>query len=181
MKIGIYGGAFNPPHLSHIKIVEELLKRKYLDKIIIVPVGNYYKKDKLINFEDRYNMLKLIFKNKNIIISNYENQNKGIYTYQTLDHFRNKYKNDQIYFITGADNIKQITTWKNYKYILNNYKILGIPRNKEMPKNKQIIYADITIKPISSSIIRNEKQNNLDQYLDKKIINYIQKNKLYNK
>ena len=73
MKIGIYGGAFNPPHLSHIKIVKELLKRKYLDKIIIVPVGNYYKKDELINFEDRYNMLKLIFKNKNITISDYEN------------------------------------------------------------------------------------------------------------
>ena len=118
MKIGIYGGAFNPVHLSHMEIVKELLKRKYLDKIIIVPVGNYYKKDELIDFQDRYNMLKLVFKNKNIIISDFENQNKVIYTYQTLDYFQNKYKNDEIYFITGADNIRQITTWKKYKYIL---------------------------------------------------------------
>ncbi|MCI9084383.1 MAG: nicotinate (nicotinamide) nucleotide adenylyltransferase [Bacilli bacterium] len=181
MKIGIYGGAFNPPHLSHIKIVKELLNKKYLDKIIIVPVGNYYQKDELINFKDRYNMLKLIFKDKNIIISDFENQNKIIYTYQTLDYFQNKYKDDQIYFITGADNIKQITSWKKYEYILDNYKILGIPRNKKTPKKDNIIYANITVKPISSTEIRKTEKDKLSKYLDKKIINYIQKKHLYNK
>ncbi len=180
MKIGIYGGAFNPVHLSHIEIVKELLKRKYLDKIIIVPVGNYYKKDGLIDFQDRYNMLKLVFKNKNIIISDFENQNKVIYTYQTLDYFQNKYKNDEIYFITGADNIRQITTWKKYKYILNNYKILGIPRNKQTPKDSNIMYADIIVKPISSTDVRKTKKENLKLYLNKKTINYIQKYHLYN-
>lgn len=180
MKIGIYGGAFNPPHLSHIKIVKELLKRKYLDKIIIVPVGNKYEKEDLIDFQNRYNMLKLIFKNKNIIISDFENQNKNIYTYQTLDYFQNKYPKDQIYFITGADNIKQINTWKNYDYILEKYNILAIPRNNKCPKNKKIIYTNIIVEPISSTNIRKNIKNQ-KQYLDKKIINYIKKNNLYNK
>ena len=42
MKIGIFGGSFNPPHKMHLNIVEELLNEKVLDKVIIVPTGLHY-------------------------------------------------------------------------------------------------------------------------------------------
>ena len=42
MKIGIFGGSFNPPHKMHLNIVEELLNEKILDKVIIVPTGLHY-------------------------------------------------------------------------------------------------------------------------------------------
>ena len=48
MKIGIFGGCFNPPHKMHFKIAEELIMKKYLDKVIFVPTGNFYKKKNLI-------------------------------------------------------------------------------------------------------------------------------------
>ena len=48
MKIGVYVGSFNPPHKGHIKIVETLIKEKYVDKIVIIPTNNYWNKTNLI-------------------------------------------------------------------------------------------------------------------------------------
>lgn len=180
MKIGIYGGAFNPVHLSHMEIVKKLLKNHYLDKIIVVPVGDFYQKANLISFKHRYNMLKLLFNTNDVVISDFENQDKQIYTYQTLDYFKNIYPKDEIYFITGIDNIKEIKTWKNYSYILDNYKIIVIPRGKvkKLFSHSNIIYTNIKVKAISSSEIRNNLNS---RYLDKKIISYIKENNLYKK
>ena len=72
MKIGIFGGSFNPPHNMHINIGEELIKQGYLDKIIFVPTGIKYKyKSNLLPNENRFDMLKILTqKNKNFSVSN---------------------------------------------------------------------------------------------------------------
>ena len=61
MKIGIFGGSFNPPHNMHKNIALDLLKNKYLDKVIYVPTGNKYNKKGLANQNDRYNMFTFIY------------------------------------------------------------------------------------------------------------------------
>ena len=131
MKIGIFGGSFNPPHNMHKNIALDLIKNKYLDKVIYVPTGNKYNKKGLANQNDRYNMLKLMIEGyDNLDVSNYE-FSKLTFTYETLNHFKNIYKNDEIYFICGSDNLKEITTWKNYDYILDNFKLIVIRRNND--------------------------------------------------
>ena len=57
MKIGVYVGSFNPVHVGHIKIVNHLLVN-YLDKVIIVPTGNYWNKNNLVDINHRISMLK---------------------------------------------------------------------------------------------------------------------------
>ena len=52
MKIGVYVGSFNPVHIGHIKIVNYLLDN-YLDKVIIVPTGNYWEKIDIVNIDYR--------------------------------------------------------------------------------------------------------------------------------
>ena len=132
MRIGLFGGSFNPPHKMHKFIAEQLIENNYVDKIIYIPTGNKYNKKELIEFKHRYNMLKIMVDDtKQLEVSDYEDKNTLTYTYQTLDYFKNKYKNDEIYFICGSDNIKQITTWKNYEYILENYKTIVIRRNDD--------------------------------------------------
>ena len=49
MKIGIFIGSFNPPHLGHLDIIKYLLNKKYVDKILIVPTKNYWNKTNLID------------------------------------------------------------------------------------------------------------------------------------
>ena len=64
MKIGIFGGSFNPPHNAHKKIALELIKKHYVDKVIFVPTGSKYEyKNNLLSNEIRLTMLELMCKN----------------------------------------------------------------------------------------------------------------------
>ena len=165
MKIGIFGGSFNPPHNMHINIGEELIKQSYLDKIIFVPTGIKYKyKSNLLPNENRFDMLKILTqKNKNFSVSNYEFNDNVVYTCETLDYFKNKYLKDEIFFICGADNLSYIDKWKNGEEILKNYKIIVIARNtdnlesilkKYSKYNDNILVARIPPYDLSSTEIR---------------------------
>lgn len=183
MKIGIFGGSFNPPHLTHLNIAKELLRLKYLDKIIFVPTGNMYHKTGLIDIKYRLDMLKLMTRDfSNMLVSDYENQDKVVYTYETLDYFKNMYLGSDIYFILGADNLKQIDSWKNSDYLLKNYKFIVISRDNEIViNNDNITCLSIKNNDISSTFIRNNINNNdiIKGYLDKNVLGYIRKEKLY--
>lgn len=187
MRIGIFGGSFNPPHKKHKNIAIELIQKNYIDKIIYVPTGNKYNKKDLIKAKYRLKMLEIMTKNNNqMSVSNYEVKKSLTYTYQTLDYFKSIYPNDEIYFICGSDNLKNITTWKNYKYILNNYKLLVIKRNNDnitnivKDLNNNIIIPEINFENISSTDIRNDLKLGKDNpNIDKDILQYIKKEKLY--
>ena len=194
MKIGIFGGSFNPPHKKHIEIIKTLIENKHLDKVIFVPTGTKYEyKNNLLPNNIRLDMLKLICnKENNFEVSDFELQDKVVYTYQTLDYFKNKYKDDEIYFICGSDNLSYIDEWKQGKYLLENYKFLITERDtnniksilnkyKEYISNIKVIRTNKDT--ISSTYIRNKiKDNKLEdvkEYLDKDVYLYIKKNNLY--
>lgn len=193
MRIGIFGGCFNPPHQMHKDIALNLIKSNYLDKVIYVPTGNFYNKPDLVSDIDRYNMLKLMLKDTpNIEVSNYE-FGKLKYTYQTLTYFKNQYPNDDIYFILGSDNLKEMDSWKEYEYILSNFKILVIRRNddniddiinKYYNWKENIITANISLNYISSTQIRNYLKesgtiNINSTMIDENVLEYIVSKRLY--
>lgn len=195
MKIGIFGGSFNPPHKMHKKIANDLIELNYLDKVIFVPTGTKYEyKNNLIDNNHRLKMLEAMCqKNKNLSVSNYELQDTPIYTYQTLDYFKKKYSKDKIYFICGTDNLSYIDKWKRGDYILKNYSLLVIERNTNKTRpileklskyRSHITITKIKEDSISSTTIREKiKKGNLDeikQYLDKEVLNYIKEKNLYN-
>lgn len=192
MKIGIFGGSFNPPHKMHQNIALSLIENNYLDKIIFVPTSNYYNKKNLISDKKRLEMLNLMIKNnKKLEVSDYE-FSKLTYTYQTLTHFKEKYQDDEIYFICGSDNLKEFTTWKEYKWLLTNFKVIVIKRNndniEEIIKDYSEYQQNIKIFPLeqvslSSTMIRNEiKNKNLTKIRDllaEDVYEYIKKEHLY--
>ena len=110
MKIGIYGGAFNPIHKGHIKIAEYAINFLDLDKLIFVPSfkGPFKKNIDLISGEERIKMIELVLQDK-MIISAFEVNRKGVsYTIDTIKYFKNKYKNDELFFILGSDNLTKL-------------------------------------------------------------------------
>lgn len=191
MRLGIFGGSFNPPHNVHKNIALKLIDNKYLDKVIYVPTGDKYKKDGLVSAQDRYNMVEIMIKdNPNLLISDYELKNVLTRTFETLDYFKGKYPNDDIYFICGTDNLKQIETWKNYEYILYTYKLLVIKRNGDYIEpllnkynmyKKNIIITNIKEENLSSTLIRNYlKDDKVDSGLiEQKVLKYIREKNLY--
>lgn len=191
MKIGIFGGSFNPPHKMHESIASQLIEKNIIDKVIFVPTSNFYPKAGLISDDERLAMLKLLIKNKKEYeVSDYE-FGKLTYTYQTLEYFKNENKDDEIYFICGSDNLEQIDTWREYEKILGDYKLIVIPRKHDMEKilNKykkyqnNIIVAELENNYLSSTIVRNylkeEKYGEVKEYINKDVLDYIIKNGLY--
>ena len=194
MKIGVFGGCFNPPHIMHYRICSELLKEGVVDKIIIVPTGNAYNKSGLTDIKHRIKMLELLFgKRDDIEISNYEDLDYQIYTYQTLNHFKDVYPNDEILFICGADNLKDIKTWKNFDSELVKFKIIVVGRNSEdVPliaselRNSGLNVVCVSVKSSSASstlirefIKKEEKNKIILNYLSKNVLQYVKDNQLY--
>lgn len=116
IKIGIMGGTFDPIHYAHLATAEFIRDSYKLDKILFIPCGDPpHKKHKVTDKYDRYNMVLLsTVNNENFIVSDIEiKRNEKTYTIDTLKYLKEKYKNSEIYFITGADAICDIETWKD--------------------------------------------------------------------
>lgn len=193
MRIGIFGGAFNPPHIVHRQIALDLIKNDYLDKVIFIPVGNLYKKPGLEADVHRYNMVKLMIDGyENLDVSDSE-FDKFTSTYQTMDNYKEKYPNDDIYFICSSDNLREFDTWREYKYFLTNYKAIVSSRDgddleeiideKYSEFKSNIILSPLKFRNISSTEIRNKlKENrtsNFSEELEEKVYKYIIDNNLY--
>ena len=190
MKLGVYIGSFNPVHLIHEKIVNDLIESKVVDKIVIIPTGDkYHLKNNLIAFKYRYDMLKTTFKNlKDVIISDFERDDYN-FTYQNIKLLKKLY-NDDLYLIIGADNLFQLKQWRNSNYLLENCYFVVFCRNELNVKeyinknftnygNKFIIKEPLG--NISSTLIRERLKNNLnvDEYISKSVKDYIFANNLY--
>ena len=194
MRIGIFGGSFNPPHKMHKAIAKELIRKNYVDVIIFVPTGiKYHYKNNLLGNDIRYRLLQKMTKNEDkIMISTYEFQEKEVFTYETMEYFQEQYPSDELYFICGSDNMKSLREWKEWEILLQKYKLLVIPRNtnklEEIKKEykdylDRIILTDIDEDDISSTAIRKALKDNdeelLNKYLDKAVLEDILKNHLY--
>ncbi|SFW05757.1 Nicotinate-nucleotide adenylyltransferase [Chlamydia abortus] len=112
MKIGIFGGSFDPIHKGHLLVASEAIKSLDLDCLYFVPANkNPFKKDKSYASNlHRINMIKLAIKdNPKMQISEFEtNRNCISYTIDTVKYFRNKFKDDDLYLLIGSDNLNSL-------------------------------------------------------------------------
>lgn len=190
MKLGIFGGSFDPVHNAHLQIAETSLKEFNLDKIIFVPAYIPPHKSKLIASDiDRYNMLFNITKNvKQYEIDTYElDSKKVIYSYQMLDYMKNKYKDSTIKMIIGADSFNQLSSWERPDYISQEYGFIVFPRpnieiDTKSPYYKYCVISKTIIQDISSTTIRQflKYKKNISQYVPKQVLDYISMKGPYN-
>ena len=199
MKLGFFGGSFNPPTYAHLNIAKSVIKEMKLDKFYFVPMGNNYKKKDLIDENSRLEMLKIICNNEEKIdVSSIElNKKEKIETYQAFEMIKNRYKNDEIFFIMGADNFEKIPSWTNSERLMSSYKYVIINRNniniekviknnkimKNNIKNFDIIDIKEEYKTISSSKVRDllheKRLTSVKDYIPDEILSYIIKNKIW--
>jgi len=121
-KIAIFGGTFDPVHKEHIEMATAVIKELNLDKLIVMPTFSPPHKthSESASATDRYNMLCLAFDGLPVEISDYEIVNGGkSYTYKTVEHFAQLYKNVALYFIVGDDMLTDFKTWRFPERILD--------------------------------------------------------------
>ncbi|MGL6114224.1 nicotinate (nicotinamide) nucleotide adenylyltransferase [Cetobacterium sp. SF1] len=186
MKIGIYGGSFNPIHEGHIFVVNYVINALKLDKVLIIPVGiPSHRENNLLDGEKRLEMCKLAFSNdNNIQVLDIEiNSKKENYTYDTLMELKNIYKNDELFEIIGEDSGENFFKWKNYQEILDNSKVVILRRKgyKNSLNHKNVIFLESPYIEVSSTELRKKIKNNEDVSgeLPKSVLEYIKHNKLY--
>lgn len=191
--IAVFGGSFNPPANSHLNLAKQILKNdSRIEKVIFVPVNVKYNKEGLASNEDRLFMLqKICENNKNLEVSDIEiKSTRQLYTIETLNVIQQKYKEYEIYFILGTDNLKEFETWNNPEAILTRFKILVLERGKDnieeiienndlLKKHKQAIIKLSNLEKInlSSTKIREKvkKGENIQGLVPNEIIDIILK------
>ncbi|KNF09434.1 putative nicotinate-nucleotide adenylyltransferase NadD [Gottschalkia purinilytica] len=193
-KYGIMGGTFDPIHMGHLVIAEEARYKFELDKVIFIPTGNPpHKKEKNVTLGyHRYEMTLLAtLTNPYFEVSSIELDRKGLtYTIDTMSYFKEKYKDDvEFYFITGADSLLDLHTWKDSDKLLQMCKFIGATRpgfdldgiNVSCKYKKNVCTITIPELQVSSTDIRNriKKGMPVTYLLPHLVQEYIEKNNLY--
>lgn len=114
MRIGIFGGTFNPIHYGHLRAAEEVREKLDLGKIIFIPSKTPpLKTRKLLNPEHRYKMVELALSNNRFFeISDIEYRRAGkSYSIDTIEELRGIYPDATLYFILGIDAFLEIPQW----------------------------------------------------------------------
>lgn len=192
MKIGILGGSFNPVHIGHLLVAEDIIEKLILDKVIFIPAYDPPHKRKLLDFTQRWQMLKLaIDKNPLFELSDIEKQRSGkSFTIDTLRELRKQYPKDKLFFIMGNDQFAELSTWKEPEKLFQLAKIIVMRRpgyelikhpKKVFTKDKSVTLLDVIQIEIASAEIRHRIKNNLSvrYMLPEPVFRYIIRNKLY--
>ena len=121
LRIGIFGGTFNPIHLGHLRSAEEVREAFALDRIYFVPAAQppHKKTNALADAKHRLKMVELaVADNPSFIASAIELERSGpSYSIDTIRRFHTDLPDAVLFFILGLDAFREIHTWKEYTLI----------------------------------------------------------------
>ena len=111
MKIGIFGGTFNPPHNTHLSIAVAVRQELQLDKLIVMPCGEAPHKSVDVDKDTRMKLTRLAFEGI-AEVSDYELNKPGkSYTVDTLRYFKELYPDSELYLVIGGDSLVNFGKW----------------------------------------------------------------------
>ena len=133
MRIGVMGGTFDPIHIGHLVAASEVAHRFSLDHVVFVPTGQPWQKSdrRVSSAEDRYLMTDLATADdERFSVSRVDIDRDGpTYTVDTLRDIRAAFGEDHEYFfITGADALGEILTWREPEEVLRLAHLVGVTR-----------------------------------------------------
>ncbi len=191
MKIGIFGGTFNPVHNGHVKLVENFRKELSLDKVLVIPtaVPPHKEAENIVSGEDRMEMCRLAFGDK-AEVSDIEISRGGrSYTVETLEILRDIYKDGEFYFLVGSDMLLSFRRWYRWEDILSMCTLCATDRDNEKTCQdadkdlfEKIIFCDFPKTVVSSSLVRQRllKKEDVSSLIPEKVEQYIKEKGLYN-
>ncbi|MED5349203.1 MAG: nicotinate (nicotinamide) nucleotide adenylyltransferase [Pseudomonadota bacterium] len=204
--IGIFGGTFDPIHIGHLRVIENIISLVQLDELIVIPNGIPPHKEKRISAELKLEMARNTLGHiQNLKIDDRELiKNTPSFAYETLLELKRDYPEDNFLWIMGTDSFDGIATWYSYEKFVNESNLLILQRpnlniqtsnpfESEIKKMKRIAKTDfedgttsiflLDIEPIqiTSSEIRKMVANNenIAELVHPKVNKLIQRNNLY--
>ena len=201
MRLGIFGGTFDPVHFGHLALAEECLAAANLDELWLVPAASPPHKGgkKLSRFDQRKEMLELaIAGNEKFKVEPMEADRPGpSFTIDTLEEIHKRKPDDELFLIIGGDSALEFSTWKDPAKIASLATIIvrirpgfSMPTEQEFISQlgkelgvvpKVIFVAGPPFLDVSSSLLKERVSNNKSvRYLLPRAVEiYIQQKKLY--
>ncbi len=176
LNFALFGGSFDPPHLGHKEIIKKALALDGVDCILIVPTFlNPFKNRFNLEPKKRYKLVKKSFSNLGCVkFSNYEiKQNRSVYTIETYKKLKRKFNIK--FIIIGADNLKSIKKWKDFRVLNNNLTWIVATRGKRLPHKlplKRYIILKVDVNVSSTQIREGNKLNFIDKKIKSQVVKY---------
>ncbi|TYR82815.1 nicotinate-nucleotide adenylyltransferase [Priestia megaterium] len=185
-RIGIFGGTFNPPHLGHLLIANEVLHAMKLDEIWFMP--SYIPPHKVIDEPiapiHRLNMLKLAIQTNNQFVLQpieFERESTS-YTFDTMSILTETYPSYRFYFIIGADMVEYLSKWYKIDELQQLVTFVGVKRSGyTIQSSYPIKEVEVPQIDVSSSFIRKrvKEHGTIDYFVPLSVKQYIEENQLY--
>ena len=200
MRIGVFGGSFDPPHRGHIEVARRALRRHSLDKVVFVPANQppHKSERRLTECGQRISMLRLaLASERNFEVDDVECRRGGLsFTIDTLHYFRNKYPSSELFFIVGSDSLEELPSWRRVKEVVRLARFIVVLRagfDREVFKRLRVLLgeevvtqmeADMVTEPpvdVSSTEVRRRlaEGESVSDLVDESVFEYIVKNGLY--
>ena len=187
-RLGVFGGAFNPPHKGHVRLARDFADRLSLSKVLVIPsfIPPHKSSADLANGEDRLAMCRLAFcDDTRFTISSMEIDRGGkSYTYDTLLAIKKKNPSAELYLIIGSDMFLSFKTWYRFDDILKICTLCTAAREKNITMLNDDIHAIVSDLPaleICSTKLRLQCKNGEDisGFVGKNVADYISDRGLY--
>ncbi len=175
LKIGLFGGTFNPIHFGHIALAKSAFEKLNLDKVLFIPSGNppHKENDFILNYHDRCRLAEESLKEyENFFISFLDDPRYGkSYTLKQAERAKKLYPDAELYFLIGEDNVPKLQTWFKIEELFNLVFFVVFSREntesfnrEELPYLHKLKFISMPKVNISSSQIR--KYISEDKYVD---------------
>ncbi|ASN05166.1 nicotinate-nucleotide adenylyltransferase [Virgibacillus necropolis] len=184
-RVGILGGTFDPPHLGHLIIAEEVRLALGLEEIWFIPSQEPpHKSRAFISADDRVEMVRNALKgNPFFKLNTIEVERLGkSYTFDTLNILRNEHPDVSFYFIIGADMVEYLPKWYKISELMEMVSFVGVKRiGSRLDTPYPIELVDIPYIEVSSTMIRERivKNDSIKYFLPEAVIRYIKEKRLY--
>lgn len=196
MRIGIYGGSFNPVHNGHIHLALTAVSELELDRLYLVPskISPHRSSAEYVSGDDRLEMLRLACGvSDKLSVCDYELRSDRVsYTIYTVREFRRRYPDAELFLLVGSDMLLSFETWYCFEEILRECTLAVVSRCEgdmaELEKKAEELlkFGKITVckaapVEISSTDIRKKiaKNQKYSCYLDENVVQYIRLMNLY--
>lgn len=185
-RIGILGGTFNPPHLGHLIIADQVQNQLGLDKVLFMPnnIPPHIDHKETIAPKHRLNMLRMCVRDRpQFEIEDYEIQHGGIsYTINTMKELIKRHPENQYYFIIGGDMVAYLPKWEKIDELVKLVQFVGVGRpGYQRQSQYPILWVDVPTIGISSTLIRAKVKSgfSIHYLVPDKVEQYINEERLY--
>jgi nicotinate-nucleotide adenylyltransferase len=191
MRIGVFGGVFDPPHLGHLLAADDVRQRLKLDLLLFVPTFRPpHKPGAVADFRDRLAMTRLAVKDwRGHKVSSIESaHDRPSYTVETVAALRRVYPGDSLYLIMGADQYREMDRWHRPREIgrLARIAVMDRPGTRRPPVSSEHSPRRVRFLPVVQVDIRSReirdrlaKRRSVRYMLPTAVSGYIERKRLY--